>query len=158
MTKEGKLTEPLILNHEMFILDADLNEVLNQKNMNEITGNLIDSLLNQLKMEKLGPLEIYNATDPRAPGWSFIQPITTSHISGHYFVEPGGAHPNIHMDFYSCSSFEWKDVISIVDKHLKLAKWHGDFLYRKDVLAERAIWEISGIGNQVVSEKRLIPT
>lgn len=143
----------LILEHEMFILDANLQKKLDQITMNQITNALIADILAELKMEKLGPLAIYNATDPRAPGWSFIQPITTSHISGHYFVEPDGSNPNIHMDFYSCSSFTWQSIIPIIDKHLSLGLWHGDFLYRKDISADRKIWEISGKGIDVVSEK-----
>ncbi len=156
MFEEKKSTEePLVLNHEMFILDANLKHVLDQSKMNEITKNLIKDLLAKLGMLELGPLAIFDATDPRAPGWSFIQPITTSHVSGHYFVEPNGTNPNIHMDFYSCSSFDWKDVVEIVDKHLALAKWHGNFLYRKDIMVDRGVWEISGDGSQIFSMAKL---
>ncbi|UPA22838.1 hypothetical protein K8942_01335 [Candidatus Peribacteria bacterium] len=153
MSKELS-TEPIVLSHEMMILDAFLKEGLDQSRMDEITNNLINDLLAELGMEKLGRLEIYPAADLRAPGWSFIQPITTSHISGHYFIEPDGNNPNIHMDFYSCKHFSWKQIIPIIDKHLALAKWHADFLYRKDVRAERSIWEISGEGAMVILDKR----
>lgn len=139
----------------MLIIDANLKDLLDQSRMHEITRNLIQELLAELKMFELGPLEIYDATDPRAPGWSFIQPITTSHISGHYFYEPDGSNPNIHMDFYSCSPFDWKTIIPILDKHLALAKWHADFLYRKDVMEDRDIWEISGNGKRISTENLL---
>ncbi len=155
MPNEELTSEPIVLNHEMFILDANLKGLLDQSQMNEITNNLIDDLLKALGMAKLGKLEIYPAFDLRAPGWSFIQPITTSHISGHYFFEPDGTNPNIHMDFYSCSSFDWKNIIPIIDKHLKLAKWHGNFLFRKDIVTDRAVWEVSGDGQVIVSEKLL---
>lgn len=152
MTTEESFTEPIVLSHEMLILDTYLKHALDQSRMDEITNNLIDELISELGMEKLGPLEIYPATDPRAPGWSFIQPITTSHISGHYFIETDGKNPNIHMDFYSCKHFSWKQIIPIVDKHLALAKWHADFLFRKDVKAERSIWEISGEGQEILAD------
>lgn len=155
MSNQDQTQEPIVLNHEMFILDANLKGLLDQTHMNEITNNLIDDLLKALGMAKLGKLEIYPAFDLRAPGWSFIQPITTSHISGHYFYEPDGTNPNIHMDFYSCSSFDWKDIIPVIDKHLALAKWHGNFLYRKDVSTDRAVWEIGGDGQIIDLEKLL---
>ena len=155
MDPEKQSLQPILLQHEMFIVDANLKSVLDQSRMNEITNALIDDLLKELGMAKLGKLEIYDATDPRAPGWSFLQPITTSHISGHYFFEPDGSNPNIHMDFYSCCSFDWKMIIPILDRHLGLAKWHGDFLYRRDVLMERTYWEISGDGKDIVSMSQL---
>lgn len=157
MPKEDSLSNKLVLQHEIFILDASLVRALDPTKMKKITHSLVDDLLIQLNMKKLAPLGIYDAADPRAPGWSFIQPITTSHISGHYFIEPDDSNPNIHMDFYSCSSFEWQSIIPIINKHLLLANWHADFLYRKDVMAERTIWEISGDGGNVISKKLLSP-
>jgi hypothetical protein len=82
-----------------------------------------------------------------------MPPITTSHISGHYFIEPAGTNPNIHMDFYSCKHFSWKQIIPIIDKHLALAKWHANFLYRKDVAADRTVWEIVGDGMLINSDR-----
>lgn len=43
----------------------------------------IDEVLSALGMTPLGELGIYPAVDQSAPGWSFIQPITTSHVSAH---------------------------------------------------------------------------
>lgn len=156
MPKGVHPSDKLVLQHEMFILDANLIGALDQSQMHTITNDLIDNLLVAMKMKKLGHLEIYDATDPRAPGWSFIQPITTSHISGHYFVEPDGTNPNIHMDFYSCRSFQWGAIIPIVHRHLRLGKWHADFLYRKDVKADRTILAISGDGEKVISKNFLV--
>lgn len=149
------IDDQLILSHEMFILDANLAKALDREKMNEITGNLIKDLLEHLGMMELGPLEIFNSTDPRAPGWSFIQPITTSHISGHYFIKPDDTNPNIHMDFYSCKPFDWKTIIPILHQHLQLAKWHGNFMYRKDVMADREVCEMSGDGLRITLETSL---
>lgn len=48
-----------------------------------IMRRFIDEVLSALGMTPLGELGIYPAVDQSAPGWSFIQPITTSHVSAH---------------------------------------------------------------------------
>jgi hypothetical protein len=141
--------------HEHFILDAELESALDFEKRHEITKNLINELMESLTMQALGPMGIYDATDFEYPGWSFIQPITTSHISGHYFIEPNGSNPNIHMDLYSCKSFDWKMIIPVLHKYIKLGKWHGNFMYRKDVMLDRAVWEISGKGITITTNTLL---
>jgi hypothetical protein len=138
------------LRHEIFILDANLLTALDQTHMKPITRTLIDALLHVLGLEELGPLELYPATDLRAPGWSFLQPITTSHISGHYFEKPGKA-PHIHMDIYSCDAVEWQKIVGVVDEHLGLADWRASFIERKwgEEADERTYLDLSGIGAEV---------
>jgi hypothetical protein len=62
MSEQESFIEPIVLSHEMFILDANLIRGLDQSRMNEITNNLINDLIEELGMAKLGPLGIYNAT------------------------------------------------------------------------------------------------
>jgi hypothetical protein len=108
-------------------------------------------------MEELGKLQIYPATDQRAPGWSFIQPITTSHISGHYFEKPG-RQPHIRMDFYSCCTVNWRKVIEVTHKHLDFADWRGTFIDRQlEISADRHTLEVAGTGNRITYEATLTP-
>jgi hypothetical protein len=136
------------LSHEHFIIDAILKKTLNFDERKKITENLISDLLKTLKMIKLGKLEIYDATDDKFPGWSFIQPITTSHISGHYFEE-SDIPSHIHLDIYSCKSFDWKLVISILDQHLGLGAWSGNLIMRELQLDKRTTLLLKGLGNKV---------
>lgn len=138
--------------HEIFVLDAHLTTLLDQSRAGEITRNLIDKLLFALRMDELGELQIYPAADLRAPGWSFIQPITTSHISGHYFEKPGRL-PHIRMDFYSCCTVDWMKIIDIVNGHLSLADWRGTFIDRQiEQDTERRTLDIAGEGGKVIFE------
>jgi len=143
------------LRHEIFVLDAHLKAALDQSRAKEITIKLVDALLMSLRMEELGELQIYPATDLRAPGWSFIQPITTSHISGHYFEKPGRS-PHIRMDFYSCCMVDWMKTINVVHEHLGLADWRGTFIDRQiEQDAVRRTLDIAGEGDRILFEAPL---
>lgn len=143
------------LEHEIFILDAYLNKALDQSKMESWTRKLIDGMLATLRMEELGPLQIYPALDLRAPGWSFIQPITTSHMSGHYFEKPGKM-PNIRMDFYSCAAINWKKIIEELNEHMDMGIWRATYIDRQIDEKARAAVHISGEGNQVLDELDLL--
>lgn len=134
--------------HNHFILDADLNALLNIAEKNKLTQNLVINLMEILEMEPLGKLEIYDATDLNYPGWSFIQPITTSHISGHYFEEKH-KFSHIHLDIYSCKIFDWKSAIKIIDKHLGLAEWCCNYIKREMTLKDRVILQVNGKGGEI---------
>lgn len=135
------------LEHNILILDANLTRSLFFEKRVQITSALVDNLLEALSMNELGKLEIYDSVDADFPGWSFIQPITTSHISGHYFEDKHQSH--IHFDIYSCKFFEWKTVVKILDKHLQLAKWSGNFIYRDVVFSNRRFDLLSGVGSNI---------
>jgi hypothetical protein len=141
--------------HEIFILDAELQKPLKHKTRKADTKKLVDEILTALRMEQLGPLSIFDATDKRAPGWSFIQPITTSHVSAHYFEKPGA--PNIRMDFYSCASVNWRKLITIVHKHLGLSHWRGTFIDRNTDAqkGERMVIDITGKEDNITKEVTL---
>lgn len=140
--------KPLALKHEIFILDANLVKLLNESTYKQDTKRLVDDLLKTLEMEPLGPLQVLMALDQRAPGWSFIQPITTSHISGHYFEKPG-RFPHLHLDIYSCCSFQWQLVINKLDFHLGLKDWSANFITRHTKLDQRKIISLSGTGSKI---------
>lgn len=143
------------LEHEIFIMDAYLKNPLDPSKMESWTRNFIDALLSALRMEELGPLQIFPATDLRAPGWSFIQPITTSHIAGHYFEKPG-KHPHIRIDMYSCESVNWRKLVDVLHEHLDMGLWRATFIDRQIDEKKRATMHISGEGNTVLDELDLL--
>ena len=150
--------EPLHLVHNILVLDAFLTEPLDCRRHADITRRFIDEVLRVLDMQALGELGIYPAVDQRAPGWSFIQPITTSHISAHYFEKPGRM-PHIRLDAYSCESIDRDQLINVCHKHFSLSDWHATFIDRRiDCKAERRVVDLTGVGTQVTSECLLTPS
>lgn len=143
---EGKLI------HEIFILDANLAKEFNEVNRNEKINNMIDEMLAELNMEKLSPLIINEAIDLSSPGWTFIQPITTSHISAHYFIETNKP-SHLHFDLYSCKPFNWHAALQIIDKYFDIDDWSANFIKRDTY--NRSITEIKG--NKLgISSNRII--
>jgi len=144
--------ESLQLVHEILVLDAFLETPLDQSRYTTITQDFVSDLLSVLGMETLGDLGIYPAVDQREPGWSFIQPITTSHVSAHYFENPG-CRPHIRIDAYSCASINWNALIQVCHKHFVLHEWRACFIDRQlDQPQRRSIVELAGRGARVSSE------
>jgi len=147
--------KPFRLAHEILVLDAFLQKPLDIRRYQSITRNFISELLTVLRMEPLGELGIYPAVDQRAPGWSFIQPITTSHVSAHYFEKPGRL-PHIRIDAYSCDSVDWQRLIEVCDRHFGLAEWRASFIDRQIELPfTRKILDLSGEGGRVTTAHAL---
>ena len=134
------------LNHKILIIDAELESPLNFKLRRKITKTFIDEILNTLKMKPLGSLQIYDALDNNFPGWSFVQPITTSHISGHYFENVKKSH--IHLDFYSCKTFKWQDALSCSQKNFGFGKWRATLVDRSMSLS-RNTKQYKGLGGLI---------
>lgn len=93
----------------------------------EETDEFVSILLKEIGMKPLGPLNWATAEDLDFPGQSFVQMITTSHCSLHYFSDTD----EIYFDLYSCRKFDDKKVLSILDEKFKLKKWHGIAYSRK---------------------------
>jgi len=146
---------PLVLEHQMAVIDANLVTLLDESRKREITERLLDEIIEKLNMERLGPLGFYDAADLRAPGWSFVQPITTSHISGHYFEKPG-EYPHIHLDIYTCKALDFRAVLDTLHEHLQLADWAGTFIHRDMDLSTRRSIEFIGHGNAILNEAALV--
>ena len=143
------------LQHEIFVLDTYLTKSLPSHKYRIVTMQLVQNLLDALGMAELGKLQIYPAVDLRAPGWSFIQPITTSHIAGHYFEKPGRL-PHLRLDIYSCKTVNWKTVIEVLHEEISLADWRATFIHRGiESIDERPIVEITGEGTSVHEEEVL---
>ncbi len=147
--------EHLQLVHEILVLDAFLAEPLNQRHYRSITRKFMAELLEVLGMETLGELGIFPAVDQREPGWSFIQPITTSHVSAHYFENPGHR-PHIRIDAYSCASIDRSALIQVCHRHFRLDDWCACFIDRQlERPNQRSVLEFEGAGACVTSERLL---
>lgn len=132
--------------HEILVLDAFLARPLEQCRYASITQRFVSNLLSVLGMETLGELGIFPAVDMREPGWSFVQPITTSHVSGHYFASPG-SRPHIRIDAYSCASIDYNTLIRVCHEHFELEEWHASFIDRElEHPQRRNVVELAGVG------------
>jgi len=146
---------PIRLRHEIFVLDAYLEQPLNPTGRMQHAKKFIDEILHVLNMEPLGSMQFHDAADLRAPGWSFIQAITTSHISAHYFESPGK--PHIRIDFYSCQSVDWRKVIEMCHKFCSLTDWRATFINREiEDDAGKSILDIKGNGDRVFNEQTIL--
>jgi hypothetical protein len=151
------MTAPFHLEHQILVLDAGLRAPLDGRRYETITRRFIDELLNVLGMDPLGNLGIYPAADQRAPGWSFIQPITTSHVTAHYFEKPGRM-PHIRLDAYSCEAVDWQSLIHVCHRHFMLGDWRATFIDRQiETQSERTVLDLAGTGSRVMSERTLFP-
>lgn len=84
----------------------------------------VDELLEAINMKPLGPLNWADAEDLDFPGQSFVQMITTSHCSLHYF-DNGESGKEIYFDLYSCKQFDPEKVLGMLEEKFKFGKWHG---------------------------------
>lgn len=103
----------------------------------------VDELLKAIHMKPLGPLNWADAEDLDFPGQSFVQMITTSHCSLHFFTHKDGTN-EIYFDLYSCKSFDVNRVIGLLDEKFGLASWHGTIYTRATDEAPR----VEIIGNE----------
>ena len=151
------MTAPFQLEHQILVLDAGLREPLDFDYHVTITRRFVDDLLDVLGMAPLGELGIYPAVDQRAPGWSFIQPITTSHVSAHYFEKPGRT-PHIRLDAYSCETIDWQSLIEVCHWHFALGDWRATFIDRQlETQHERTVIDLAGTGSRVTAERAMLP-
>jgi len=150
-------TENFALDHQIFVLDAYLEDALNCDLQESITQHFVDDAMSVLGLDPLGILGIYPAVDARAPGWSFIQPITTSHISAHYFEKPGKA-PHIRIDAYSCDRIDWHALLRVCSQHFIFAAWRATFIDREiDLRQSRSVIDLAGHGSRITHQQTLEP-
>jgi S-adenosylmethionine/arginine decarboxylase-like enzyme len=86
----------------------------------------VDRLMKTVSMKPLGPLNWSDAEDLDFPGQSFVQMITTSHCSLHFFSDTN----EIYFDLYSCKPFEAEKVVELLDEVFGLREWHGTLYTR----------------------------
>jgi S-adenosylmethionine/arginine decarboxylase-like enzyme len=81
----------------------------------------VEDLLREIDMKPLGGMSWAEASDLDFPGQSFVQMISTSHVSLHYYSDTD----TIYFDLYSCKPFDDKKVVALLDKAFSLRDWHG---------------------------------
>ena len=104
----------------------------------------VDVLMKDINMKPLGPLVWSPAEDLEFPGQSFVQMITTSHVSLHFFSDTN----EIYFDLYSCRSFDENKVLKLLEGFFGLQEWHGTFYKR--ATGERPT--VRMIGNREVEQ------
>ena len=144
--------------HKIFILDALLQNLLDESNPRALGKAYFERLLETIQMKPLAPMSISLATDMEAPGFTGIQELTTSHTSFHYFWEPHakGGNPNVHIDIYSCAPFSYEDVLRVAHGHFGLVDWAGTYIERAINPHERLTMQLRGKGDTV--HERLVLT
>jgi S-adenosylmethionine/arginine decarboxylase-like enzyme len=90
----------------------------------EDAKRFVDMLLKEINMKPLGDVNWADAEDLDFPGQSFVQMITTSHCSLHFFDHEGEDN-EIYFDLYSCRSFDTDKVVRLLDEKFGLCDWHG---------------------------------
>lgn len=90
----------------------------------EDAKRFVDMLLERINMKPLGELNWADAEDLEFPGQSFVQMITTSHCSLHFFDHKEGDN-EIYFDLYSCRGFDPQKVVELLDEKFGLQEWHG---------------------------------
>lgn len=88
----------------------------------------IKTLVTRIDMTAFGePQVMHFAThDPTKAGYSFIQMIETSNISGHMVDSNGDGY----IDIFSCKPFDNDDVIALVNEYFKPSKIRVNYVTR----------------------------
>jgi S-adenosylmethionine/arginine decarboxylase-like enzyme len=87
----------------------------------EEAERFVQRLLAEIDMKPLGSMSWAEAADLDFPGQSFVQMISTSHVSLHFYSETN----EIYFDLYSCKPFDDKKVVSLLDEMFGITDWHG---------------------------------
>ena len=116
----------------------------------ERSQEFVGRLMQITGMKPLGPLNWSDAADLDFPGQSFVQMITTSHSSLHFFSETN----EIYFDLYSCKEYDPQKVIGLLDEFFGIKEWHG-ILYNR---ANDGVPQVQQLGNQpmAISARRRI--
>lgn len=102
-------------------IDPSFSELPKEK-----AQSFVNELMQVTGMKPLGPLNWSDAVDLDFPGQSFVQMITTSHCSLHFFADTH----EIYFDLYSCKGYDQKKVVELLDKYFGIEEWHG-ILYNR---------------------------
>ena len=143
--------------HKIFILDAALEDVLDENDPRSFCERYFGELLEAVQMKPLAPLSVSPATDPQAPGFSGMQELTTSHASFHYFWEPHHPtkNPNVHIDLYSCGPFSYEEVIRVAHSHFGFDEWTANFIERTLNPLDRIALQLKGRGHDIIESMAL---
>tara|TARA_B110000858_G_C17377309_1_gene282164 strand:- start:78 stop:437 length:360 start_codon:yes stop_codon:yes gene_type:complete len=110
------------------ILDCkggDLDKVRSPDNINQF----VNALVSKIDMVACGKAKIehFAANNPNAAGFSLVQLIETSSITGH-FVDLNG---DSYIDIFSCKSFDIEEVKEVVKQFFSPKKIKVTYLTRQ---------------------------
>lgn len=103
----------------------------------KLAESFVKDLLAAADMKALGPLVFSEAVDLDFPGQSFVQMITTSHCSLHFFSDTN----EIYFDLYSCKLFNPEKILNIINLYFRVEAYHG-MVYKRGVSKEVTISKI----------------
>jgi len=124
-------------------IDPSFSELPKEK-----AQEFVNKLMRLTGMKPLGPLNWSDAVDLDFPGQSFVQMITTSHCSLHFFAHTDGSN-EIYFDLYSCKEYDTQKVIGLLDEFFVLKEWHG-ILYNR---ANDGVPQVKKLGSQIMAMK-----
>jgi S-adenosylmethionine/arginine decarboxylase-like enzyme len=95
------------------IKSCDIESIKNENNLSQF----LSALVHRIDMVAHGdPIIQHFAThDPEKAGYSIVQLIETSNITGHFVDKNGDAY----IDVFSCKPFQPNDVIAVVNEFFK---------------------------------------
>ena len=136
--KDRMTKEPLA--HLHMIINAKISHGYGKLTKQRAQG-LVNEILRESGMKPLGAIHWADAEDLDFPGQSFVQMITTSHCSLHYFSDKD----EIYFDLYSCKSFDPEAIIAILKKKMRMTRWRG-LIYDRVSGMHSSLLEISSKG------------
>ena len=132
MTKTNVALEPKSVDHGYWgyhlILDCkdcDLDKITDADNIRTFTKELVE----RIDMKAFGEptIEHFATHDPAAGGYSLVQLIETSSITGHFVDENGDAY----IDIFSCKTFDIETAKEVVKEFFNPDKIRTIFLTRQ---------------------------
>jgi len=108
------------LSHLHLMVNANVDQSLSEIPRDR-ANDFINELMKITDMKPLGSLIWSNAEDLDFPGQSFVQMITTSHCSLHFFSDTH----EIYFDLYSCKKFDPNKVMVSLKQHFGVEKFNG---------------------------------
>lgn len=89
--------------------------------------NYVEKLCNLLELKKFGETKVVDFGEGRVKGYSMIQLITTSLISGHFANESN----NAYIDIFSCKQFQKEKASEFSKIYFKAKEINVKETYRK---------------------------
>jgi len=108
------------------ILDCrggDLNAVSDARNIEKFVIELVE----QIDMKRYGEANIVHFGSGGLCGYSLLQLIETSSVTGHFVDQNGDAY----IDIFSCKPFDQKTVLNVVQKYFNPKSVKARYLVRQ---------------------------
>lgn len=107
--------------------NCNIKKVKSADNIKEFVINLVKDIDMVAYGEPI--IEHFATHDPDAAGYSLVQLIETSSITGHFVDKTGDAY----LDIFSCKQFDVNTAVSVVNKYFAPSNVKVNFLTRQAV-------------------------